>query len=86
MRTAIGGCDSEKGESRTALIKHQAAKGALSATFDHLKENSSNLQVAKAAVQEHMKFILRNCIQRVLEKAEKSTETYHSNVGGYISS
>lgn len=83
---AIEELDGMRREMATLSRRLQAAKDALTATFDHLQRHSSNFWTADAAVGEPMKSNLQNFIQTVLDQFKQSSEAYQLNVDGDISS
>lgn len=75
MASTIESSDWEQGKLVTTSAKLWFAKGALTATFNHLKSHSNNVLAAEAVVQEHMKPKLQNFIQPVFDQVKPSTKS-----------
>lgn len=73
-------------EARTTFEKLEVAKRAPTATFDHLKHQCSNMQLAEAAGQGCMKSNLCNYTTMVFDQEKQNTEPYQLNFEGYIPS
>lgn len=72
MCSPVKGRDREQGERVKTLAKLQVAKVAFTATFDHAKGHSRNVQVAEPLVQVHMKSNFRKYIQTLFDQANEA--------------
>lgn len=86
MRSAMEDSDGMQGKLVITSAKLEVARRALSATFGHRKQYTSNMQLLEAAVLKRLKSNFWNYVRKLFDQVKQCTEAYQLNKNGKISS